>query len=75
MCQISEAPALGINDAMILNVFESTQIPYLVTTDFILFTLGLHPEMVRISDKNIETELEKTKNEIEKFRKVCFILE
>ena len=34
MYKISESSALGINDAMILNMFESTNIPILVTTDF-----------------------------------------
>ncbi len=34
MIELSETSALGVNDSMILNMFESTSIPYLVTTDF-----------------------------------------
>ncbi len=34
MFNISEKSALGINDSMILNMFKSTDIPILVTTDF-----------------------------------------
>lgn len=34
MLEICEISALGINDSMILNMFESTNIPFLVTTDF-----------------------------------------
>ena len=34
MYQISETSALGIDDSMIINMFESTNIPFLVTTDF-----------------------------------------
>lgn len=34
MYEISEISALGINDSMIINMFESTNIPFLVTTDF-----------------------------------------
>ena len=40
MYQISETSALGVYDAMIFNVFESTQIPYLVTTDFDIVYTG-----------------------------------
>lgn len=34
MYAISEKSGLGISDSMILNMFESTSIPFLITTDF-----------------------------------------
>lgn len=48
MYQISETSALGVNDSMIINMFESTSIPFLVTTDFDIVYSGAISDNTKI---------------------------
>ena len=45
MCEIIEATGLATNDAMILNIFQNTDIPFLFTSDFdIVYAAAILPK-------------------------------